>query len=506
MDGKCGHCISTSSLSSDQGQSTVIPVCTASNTNNTIPIIQLAIDDNDDENDVGNERRPLFVTPPPITEEEMLDGCLGADGFLYEKSLLFEHEPVHGISASGGSAIAVSIQDKPLSYHRVNSSEILYEKKRRKVKFVSKYLLGDVVGEGSYSKVKEVLDTETLERRAAKIMKKKRLRKIPNGEQNVQREIQLLRKLNHENLVKLYDVIYDDVKEKMYIITEYCVAVLQELLDSVPETKRLPIHQAHGYFVQLVNGLEYLHSQGIIHKDIKPGNLLLTNGGVIKITDLGVSEMLDRFQQDDMISTSQGSPAFQPPEIADGRAKFSGFKVDIWASGVTLFNITTGKYPFQGDNIYRLYDNISKAELTIPEEMDYLLSDLVRAMLCKEPDERISIQRIKQHDWVRKKHPRIEQPVRIPCKVGGDELRSMSVLPYLWQLHNNSCGDGLDAVDDDDDEEFEYATVSASDTTECSNSRMNELTVNSFVSSVSRTSKQSRTSNLCKLVSFVDSI
>lgn len=63
--------------------------------------------------------------------------------------------------------------------------------------------------------------------------------------------------------------------------------------------------------------------------------------------------MLDRFQQDDMISTSQGSPAFQPPEIADGRAKFSGFKVDIWASGVTLFNITTGKYPFQGDNIYR---------------------------------------------------------------------------------------------------------------------------------------------------------
>lgn len=50
---------------------------------------------------------------------------------------------------------------------------------------------------------------------------------------------------------------------------------------------------------------------------------------------------------------SQGSPAFQPPEIADGRSSFSGFKVDIWASGVTLFNITTGKYPFQGDNIYR---------------------------------------------------------------------------------------------------------------------------------------------------------
>lgn len=63
--------------------------------------------------------------------------------------------------------------------------------------------------------------------------------------------------------------------------------------------------------------------------------------------------MLDRFQESDAISMSQGSPAFQPPEIADGLTSFSGFKVDIWASGVTLFNITTGKYPFQGDNIYR---------------------------------------------------------------------------------------------------------------------------------------------------------
>lgn len=195
-------------------------------------------------------------------------------------------------------------------------------------------------------------------------------------------EIQLLRKLNHSNLIKLYDVIYDNQKEKMYIIMDHCVAVMQELLESIP-AKKFPIHQAHGlvllsfahftdvghfrYFSQLINGLEYLHSQGIIHKDIKPGNLLITNGGVIKISDLGVSEvfaipvclanpffqMLDRFQQDDIISISQGSPAFQPPEIADGHAQFSGFKVDIWASGVTLYNITTGKYPFQGDNIYR---------------------------------------------------------------------------------------------------------------------------------------------------------
>lgn len=83
--------------------------------------------------------------------------------------------------------IFLSDNGDPLSFHRVSSLEILYQKKKRTAKFVDKYLLGDVLGEGSYSKVKECLDSQTLERRAVKIMKKKRLRKIPNGVQNVER-------------------------------------------------------------------------------------------------------------------------------------------------------------------------------------------------------------------------------------------------------------------------------------------------------------------------------
>lgn len=76
----------------------------------------------------------------------------------------------------------------------------------------------------------------------------------------------------------------------MYLIMEYCVGGLQEMLDSVPE-KRLPMYQAHDYFVQLLDGLEYLHGRGIIHKDIKPGNLLLTLDHMLKITDFGVAEV-----------------------------------------------------------------------------------------------------------------------------------------------------------------------------------------------------------------------
>lgn len=96
------------------------------------------------------------------------------------------------------------------------------------------------------------------------------------------------------------------------------------------------IPSLYRYFIQVINGLEYLHSKGVVHKDIKPGNLLLTTAGVVKITDFGVAEELDHFCKDDICSTCQGSPAFQPPEIASGKDSWSGFKADIWAAGVTL--------------------------------------------------------------------------------------------------------------------------------------------------------------------------
>ncbi|KAH0625804.1 hypothetical protein JD844_034074 [Phrynosoma platyrhinos] len=181
-----------------------------------------------------------------------------------------------------------------------------------------------------------------------------------------------------------------------YMVMEYCVCGMQEMLDSVPE-KKFPVFQAHGYFCQLIDGLEYLHSQGIVHKDIKPGNLLLTTNGTLKISDLGVAEALHPFAEDDMCRTSQGSPAFQPPEIANGLDTFSGFKVDIWSAGVTLYNITTGLYPFEGDNIYKLFENIGKGDYTIPEDCGPPLSDLLRGMLEYDPAKRFSIQQIRHH-------------------------------------------------------------------------------------------------------------
>ena len=93
-------------------------------------------------------------------------------------------------------------------------------------------------------------------------------------------------------------------------MVEYCCAVLKDMLDQTPDNK-FPIWQSHDYFTQLLDGLAYLHSKGIIHKDIKPGNLLLDQAGVLKIADFGVCEQLSLFAEDDSIVTSQGKPQTQ---------------------------------------------------------------------------------------------------------------------------------------------------------------------------------------------------
>lgn len=322
------------------------------------------------------------------------------------------------------------------NFNRVSSDEIIYQKKQNKCKMVGKYVMGDKLGEGSYGKVKEVLDSESLTRRAVKILAKRKLRRIPNGEMNVRNEILFLRSLKHKNVVELIDVLYNEEKQKMYLVMEYCVCVLQEMLAAAPESK-LPLFQAHKYFVQLIDGLEYLHGQGVIHNDIKPGNLLLTLDDTLKISDFGVAEKLELFASNDICTKGQGSPAFQPPEIANGHDSFSGSKADVWSSGVSLYNITTGLYPFEGDNIYRLLENIGKGVWSIPDGLDPLLTDLLLNMLQFDANKRYTIQQIRNHIWFNSSPIDTGNRVLVP-PLKGDVSRSSTVLPYLESYHYES--------------------------------------------------------------------
>jgi len=306
------------------------------------------------------------------------------------------------------------LSDFQFAIRTVPSSEIICAPVRQEAKVIDRYLVGEILGEGSYGKVKEGLDIHTLNRCAIKIMKKRKLRRIPHGEDNVKREIWMLKRTSHKNIIRLFDVIKNNEREKIYMVMDYCVCAMHAMLKNAPGNV-FPEWQAHSYFCQLIDGLEYLHGVGIIHKDIKPSNLLISTSDVVKISDFGVAEQLDPFAADDSCVTSQGSPAFQPPEVANGVDVFSGYKLDVWATGVTLFNILTGKYPFEGDNIYKLFNIIGQCQLLIPPEIDGHLKILIAGLLEKDFNTRFSVHDIRNQVWFKCKCYPIGKKIPFPA-------------------------------------------------------------------------------------------
>ena len=106
----------------------------------------------------------------------------------------------------------------------------------------------------------------------------------------------------------------------------------------------------------------------------------------------------DRYSPDDTVTSSAGSPAFQPPELANGNPSFSGFKLDIWSAGITLWNFATGTYPFEGETIFSLYAAIGRGVYTIPHDVDEVLADLLTNILCIDVAKRYTISQIKEHE------------------------------------------------------------------------------------------------------------
>lgn len=317
--------------------------------------------------------------------------------------------------------------------------DVTYKSESR-IKQVNQYVLGERLGEGSFGKVREAIDSNTLKRVAIKIINKRTLKKLKNGEETLKNEIAIMKQLrNHENVLKLIEVIHNEEKQKIYVVLEFCGAgSLQQLIDSHPNS-RLPLVDVHHFFRQLILGLDYIHNQGIIHRDIKPANLMVTPDRVLKVADFGVARKLDKFSKSDIVSHAHGSPAFQSPQIATGAKTFSGFKLDIWACGVTLYVLVVGKYPFEDENVFKLYEKIAQAEYDMPDFVEDDLKDLIRGMLDKNEDTRYSIQQIRDHPWFNT--TRYEEKGAKPSQLV-DRWRSTSLLPFIAKAVGDFAGSG----------------------------------------------------------------
>lgn len=228
---------------------------------------------------------------------------------------------------------------------------------------IKHYLIGEQIGEGSYGVVKEVINTKTGKKNALKILTNKKLRNIPGGEETIFKEIENMKKIHCKYCISFVDYWKDEEQEKSFLVLEFVGGgSLRELLERSP-TKSLPLKQARRIFRQLIRSLDYLHSVGLVHRDVKPDNIMLTKEGSVKLSDFGAtctyeegqSENDEKMQQSHRSSTSSesskqsnrsakgertqfrhGSPAFLPPEVASGETNFSGNAMDIWAAGIVL--------------------------------------------------------------------------------------------------------------------------------------------------------------------------
>ncbi|KAL0482642.1 serine/threonine-protein kinase STK11 [Acrasis kona] len=336
-----------------------------------------------------------------------------------------------------------------MTEYQNDDNDITYQEGERPTKKVNQYVLGEILGR-SYAKVREAIDEHTLKRVAVKIIKMRLLKKLTGAAEALSREINIMKKLKNkvdnlilhfcfdlsQNVIQLIEVIRNESKNKIYIVIEFAGAgSLHQVINAAPSKQLSPGDVWH-YFTQLINGLEFIHNQGVIHRDIKPANLMITPDRVLKFCDFGTSSELNQFTLSDECTVANGTPAFLSPQAVVGGGSFSGFKLDIWAAGVTLYYMAIGKYPFDV-NVFQLYENIAKTEYDVPSTIDTDLSNLIRGMMQKDEKDRFTIQDIKANKWFT-----TTKFAYAPQTQLVDRWRSYSLTPFIEKAVNDMSNGG----------------------------------------------------------------
>mmetsp|Transcript_18277 Transcript_18277/g.51183 ORF Transcript_18277/g.51183 Transcript_18277/m.51183 type:complete len:586 (+) Transcript_18277:146-1903(+) len=270
---------------------------------------------------------------------------------------------------------------------------------------LNQYMVIKTLGKGNFGTVRLCFNLNDKTLYAIKTLNKKTLtrnrglkkRKEADPLADLKREVAIMKKLRHPNLVKLYEVIDDPVSTKLLMVMEHVQGgpIRSDKMGAGTMSEQVVVH----YFRDMCMGLDYLHFNHIAHMDLKPDNMLLSAGGEVKITDFGCSRVLD---EDGWVSSkTTGTPLFHAPEMTTGQ-RYNAYAADIWALGVTLYVFIFGVMPFEGKVLSELHENIVNNKLKFPTSL-YIsdeLKDLLSSMLTKNPAKRISLPDIMGHSWV----------------------------------------------------------------------------------------------------------
>ena len=250
------------------------------------------------------------------------------------------------------------------------------------------------IGKGGFGSVWKVRHKITKQIFAIKVINKESIVKQKMVEQT-NREIEIMYKLDHPHIIKLYSHFEDD--EDFCLIMQ--IASKGQLYSIIKRLKRLDQRTAAQYMREVISAIKYLHTRNppIIHRDIKPENILLDQEGRCKLADFGWSnfDVGDKFRD-----TYCGTPEYLAPEMITKSGHNES--VDIWALGVLLFEMLTGRTPFNftGDRI-QLFNNIKTLRIVWTDDFPQLAKDLVGKILRLNPKDRLTLDEIINHQWFR---------------------------------------------------------------------------------------------------------
>ena len=295
-------------------------------------------------------------------------------------------------------------------------------KQPRGPELVGHFLVGSVIGKGTFGQVKLGIDTITGEKVAIKTLEKSRFRAI-SAELRIARELQFLREVRHPHIIQLYETY--ETKTEICLIMEY--ASRGDLLNHLISQGKLKESEACRLYQQLMSALDYLHSKGVAHRDVKPENILLDCKCNVKLADFGLS---NNFESEELMNTACGSPCYACPEAIAGKP-YVGPKADVWSSGVVLFTLISGALPFEDSNLSALYQKILAGKFSIPEYFSTELRELIENVLQVDPKSRFSVQKVLSSPWLGS-HP--GAPLSLPSTMDEDILAQLERLGVAREL------------------------------------------------------------------------
>ncbi|XP_063045251.1 serine/threonine-protein kinase BRSK2-like [Engraulis encrasicolus] len=297
--------------------------------------------------------------------------------------------------------------------------------------YVGPYRLEKTLGKGQTGLVKLGVHCVTCQKVAIKIVNREKLSE--SVLMKVEREIAILKLIEHPHVLKLHDV-YEN-KKYLYLVLEHVSG--GELFDYLVKKGRLTPKESRKFFRQIISALDFCHSHSICHRDLKPENLLLDEKNNIRVADFGMASLQ---VGDSLLETSCGSPHYASPEVIRGE-KYDGRKADVWSCGVILFALLVGALPFDDDNLRNLLEKVKLGVFHMPHFIPPDCQNLLKGMIEVDANKRLTLDQIQKHAWylAGKNEPEPQTPVQ--RKVAMRLLPAMEEIDpdVLESMHSLGC-------------------------------------------------------------------